>query len=114
MEAYIVKVAKTGTLDFRNTLHDLVFTPLHKNDYSVKLLPSKAYGRTRPSWLRLYAIEIDPIHYVVSGGAIKLTGSMNDRTHLKQELKKLVVTDEYLKENELFTNDDLESFKINY
>lgn len=114
MEAYIIEVAKTGSLDFQNTLHDLVFTPLHKNDYSVQLLPSKAYGRTRPSWLRLYAIEIDPNQYVVSGGAIKLTETMNERSHLKRELKKMEVTQEYLKENNLFTKDDLESFEIRY
>lgn len=111
MESYILKVAKTGQFDLRNTLHDLVFIPLHKNDYSIQHLQSKAYGQTKPSWLRLYAIEIDPNHYVVTGGAIKLTETMNERTHLKQELKKLKCTLEYLKENVLFTTEDLESFK---
>ena len=66
-------------------LQDL-FEPLHKReneDYS--LLKSKA----KNSWLRLYAIRIEENLYVITGGSIKLTKSMQDRTHTNLELKKI-------------------------
>lgn len=114
METYILHVAKTGQFDLHNTLHDLVFTPLHKYDSAVHHLQSKTYGLTKPSWLRLYAIRIGLNHYVVSGGAIKLTETMNERTHLKRELRKLKLTQEYLKGIELFSGDDFDTVEISY
>jgi hypothetical protein len=113
MKTFILKVAKTGRFDERNSLQDLVFTPLHKNEFSTQHLQSKAYGQAKPSWLRVYASEIDPSHYVVSGGAIKLTETMNERTHLKRELKKLKLTSDFLKEIGLSGKDDFEFVEIN-
>lgn len=112
METYIKRVAKRGKSDPASTLNNLVFTPLHKNDYSIKHVQSKAYGGKKKSWLRLYAIRIAPNLYVVSGGAIKLTKTLNDRSHLILELRKLEVTKEYLKEIGLFDEDDYELLEI--
>ena len=97
-EKYILKVAKKGKKNEFQTLQDLVFKPLHKNDTTVKHQESKAYGANSHSWLRLYAIRIEPNLYVISGGAIKLTRSMNEREHTRKELAKLKVVTSYLKE----------------
>jgi hypothetical protein len=45
----------------------------------------------------LYAIRIADNVYVVSGAGIKLTETMNDRPHLKTELKKLKAVSTFLK-----------------
>ena len=64
-----------------------------------QLEKSKTYGLIKPSWLRIYAIRINTNVFMVSGGAIKLTQSMNERPHLIQELEKLDVVKNYCREN---------------
>lgn len=112
METYIRTCAKKGQLDPYNTLQDLVFKPLQKDDSSFQHVKSKAYGQNNPSWLRLYAVRIHQNLYVVSGGAIKLTAKMNDKPHLVHELKKLEATREYLKEVGLCGEADYEFIEI--
>lgn len=41
------------------------------------------------SWLRLYAIKLEPGCYIITGGAIKLTRTMQERLHTLQELNKM-------------------------
>lgn len=85
--------------------HDLskrlgdVFKPLEKTvTIKIKNEKSKAYGTGSKSWLRIYAVRLSHDFFVVSGGAIKLTRSMNEREHLKEELKKLEVLVRFLKD----------------
>lgn len=70
---------------------------------------NKAKGLNKPSWLRIYAIRLDANLFVVSGGAIKLTETMNERAHLIQELRKLELTKAYLLDEE---QADLEIFEL--
>ena len=52
----------------------------------------KAKLNKRPkhaSWLRLYAIKLEPGIYIVTGGAIKLTKTMQERSHTLRELEKM-------------------------
>lgn len=113
-ETYIKDIAEKGKEDSEIALQDLVFTPLSKSDTSIGHLKSKAYGNEDKSWLRVYAIEIASNFYVVSGGAIKLTPTMNEREHLLLELRKLDTTIEYLKEIGLETKEDYEFIEISY
>ncbi|WP_407479664.1 hypothetical protein [Elizabethkingia miricola] len=76
---------------------DEIFKPL-SNIEPVKRQPSKVYGLGNPSWIRIYAIRLAPNIYIVTGGALKLTGKMNERDHTKEELKKLNFVRDYLKE----------------
>jgi len=92
------RVAKNGSFDAGNSLQDLVFNPLHNNDNNFVLQESKSYGTEHKSWLRIYAIRIYADCYVVSGSAIKLTAAMQERQHTDNELKKLKITAQYLKE----------------
>lgn len=96
-EDYIRTVSKNKSVG-KKTLDKLVFTPLHRNVYNYEHVKSKSYGVDRPSWLRIYAIRVAENLYVVSGGAIKLTKTMNNREHLLLELQKLEITKAYLKE----------------
>lgn len=88
----------------RNEKPDLdgFFKPLNENDsYMMKLLKCKGYE----SWLRVYAIKIESNTYVITGGGIKLTRTMNDREHLLKELTKLNRVKNWLKENGIFDKD---------
>jgi hypothetical protein len=96
-QEFILKVAEKGKENEDQTLQDLVFKPLHKNDITIKHQETKAYGVNSRSWLRLYAIRIGYNCYVISGGAIKLTRSMNEREHTRKELVKLKILTSYLK-----------------
>ncbi len=71
---------------------DEFFRPLENTRLSEVLLGrEKAKGRyrTHASWLRLYAIRLESGRYIITGGAIKLTASMQEREHTLQELNKL-------------------------
>lgn len=76
------------------------------NSYGSIRQKSKAHGIRFKSWLRLYAIRLGTNLFVISGGAIKLTKKMNDREHLKKELKKLEILTSFLKEKEIGDFDD--------
>lgn len=65
----------------------------------MELHKTKATGGFINSWLRIYAIRIDTNTYVITGGGIKLTKTMNDREHLINELEKLTKVKEWLEEN---------------
>jgi hypothetical protein len=75
-----------------------VFRPLHNAEYHFKELSKE---KSKADWLRIYAIRISENTYVISGGAIKLTQTMNERPHLQLELRKLEMTKQFLIENGL-------------
>jgi hypothetical protein len=68
----------------------IIFKPLSPATWRVdKIEKSKARGLRKKSWLRVYAVRLGVNHFVVTGGAIKLTRTMNEREHLYEELAKL-------------------------
>ena len=72
---------------------DQFFRPLDNNQ-SMEMLLGKEKARIQnrerhASWLRLYAIKLEPGHYLITGGAIKLTKTMNEREHTLCELNKM-------------------------
>lgn len=102
-EQELLEIAKLGKTERLETLSTL-FEPLSTGvieDYEK----DKAKGIIRPSWLRIYAIRVDVNLFVVSGGAIKLTPTMNETDHLIIELDKLEKTKQYLLDED---NDDLD------
>ena len=62
--------------------------------------------------MRIYAIKIGPNTYIVTGGAIKLVGTMEERTHLLKEKQKLDDIKYYLKEEGILDQDDFEMYEI--
>lgn len=72
---------------------DNLFRPL-ENDRTAEAMLSKEKARLKErekhaSWLRLYAIKLEPGCYIITGGAIKLTRTMQERLHTLQELNKM-------------------------
>lgn len=106
------ELAISGTKSNDETL-SLAFKPLRDGDYSQKeLQQEKAKTNSQKKWLRIYAIRIAPNTFIVTGGAIKLVGTMNDRPHLQKELLKLNDVRNYLKEDGILDQDDFETFEI--
>lgn len=57
------------------------------------------------SWLRLYAIRLEKGTFIITGGAIKLTYKMPERTHTLQELIKMEQVRNFLLEEGIVDKD---------
>lgn len=72
---------------------DNLFRPLENLRASeVVLGKEKTKGgrvNRHDSWLRLYAIRFQKNSYLITGGAVKLTRTMQERAHTLDELHKL-------------------------
>lgn len=86
-----------------------IFRPLNNSDYQFKSLSKE---KSKADWLRIYAIRISENTYVISGGGIKLTQTMNERPHLQLELQKLEITRCFLLENGLTDESDFGFFEL--
>lgn len=85
-------------LDPEANLDDL-FRPLENTRMSEVLLSrEKAKGKNKAhaSWLRLYAIRLESGRYIITGGAIKLTATMQEREHTLVELSNLNKVRDYI------------------
>jgi hypothetical protein len=85
----------------------LLFEKLSYNNAYELLLKQKS----KRKWLRIYAIRIDENCFLVTGGAIKLTQTMNERKHTNEELVKLEKVRNYLNDNNVFDFDSLNDMK---
>lgn len=97
-------------LDFPYTEQlDGLFHPLSLADNRAhELTREKARNWDRKrhaSWLRIYAIRVEPNVYIITGGAIKLTAKMQDREHTQRELDKLNACRDFLRVNGIFDQD---------
>ncbi len=86
LECLILDISPDANLDH-------LFRPL-ENNHTAEMLLGKEKARIRnrvehASWLRLYAIKLEPGHYIITGGAIKLTRTMQERDHTLKELAKM-------------------------
>lgn len=89
---------------------DLLFKHLENSRFSEMVLgKEKAYGNNyrHSSWLRIYAIKIESGVYLITGGAIKLTARMEDRSHTLAELARMERVRNYLLDNGVY---DLDGF----
>ena len=90
---------------------DILFKHLENSRFTeMSLGKEKARGTgtsQHPSWLRIYAIKMEPGIYLVIGGAIKLTATMAERSHTLAELARLEQVRNYLIDNGVFDLDGL-------
>lgn len=91
-----------------------LFRHLENNRFSEMTLgKEKARGKSvnkHSSWLRIYAIKIEDGIYVVTGGAIKLTATMSERTHTLAELAKMEMVRNYFIDNGVFDKEGLNDY----
>lgn len=102
LQEYILEFPYTENLDS-------LFTPLGSADNRTRELSrekARNWNRDRhASWLRIYAIRLEPNVYVITGGAIKLTRTMQEREHTLLQLEKLNRCKSYLQNNGVFDQD---------
>ena len=83
-----------------NALQQLFSQSLSNSRTSEMLLgKEKARIKERPqhaSWLRIYTIKLEPGCYIITGGAIKLTRTMQEREHTLAELNKMELVRNFL------------------
>ncbi len=72
---------------------DRIFKSLH--DSQKQVIPLNK-SKAKQDWLRIYALRIESNVYVITGGAIKLTRTMQEREHTKRELKKMEAVRQFL------------------
>ena len=93
---------------------DKIFRPLENSRTSEMLLgKEKARLRNTPrhaSWLRIYAIKLEPGIYIITGGAIKLTRTMQEREHTLVELARMEKVRRFLLDNDIADKDSFMDF----
>jgi hypothetical protein len=95
LECMILDLAEDSDLD-------KMFRPLNNMRTSELLLgKEKAKGKrgAHSSWLRLYALRLEKGVYLITGGAIKLTYTMQERSHTLKELERMEMVRNHLIEN---------------
>ena len=102
LERLILEIPYTDNLDE-------LFLPLSSADMTIRELArekARNWNRTgHASWLRVYAIRLEKNVFVITGGAIKLTRTMQERSHTQAELDKLNQCRQYLASNGVFDSD---------
>ena len=95
---------------FSKNINDLSAPLENYRANEVILGREKTKGRitTHASWLRIYAIKLETGRYVITGGAIKLTATMQEREHTLKELQHLNQVRDFLKTQGI---SDYEGFK---
>lgn len=88
---------------------DAIFRPLENSRIAdITLGKEKARLKQRmrhASWLRIYAIKLTTGVYIITGGTIKLTATMEERKHTQAELTKMEMVRNFLL-NEGIIDDD--------
>lgn len=88
---------------------DCLFRPLD-NYRTTDFILGKEKARLKrtlrhSSWLRIYAIKLAPGMYIITGGAIKLTATMQEREHTKTGLIKLEKVRRFLLDENIVDED---------
>lgn len=102
LEAIVMDISPEANLD-------LIFRPLDNSRIAECLLgKEKAHLRRlvgRSSWLRIYALKLAKGIYIVTGGAIKLTATMQEREHTAAELARIEKVRNFLLDEKIIDDD---------
>ena len=94
---------------------DKLFRPLDNIRTSEMILgKEKARLHNTPkhaSWLRIYAIKLEPGIYVITGGAIKLTRTMQEREHTLVELARMEKVRRFMLDNNIMDKDSFDDYR---
>ena len=88
---------------------DTLFRPL-ENSRMVDMLLGREKARLKKnihhaSWLRIYALKLTSGIYIITGGSIKLTATMQEREHTLVELAKLEKVRQFLLDEHIVDDD---------
>lgn len=85
------------------------FRPLFDSENGIKIL-SLQKGKIQKNGIRLYAIKIDDNCFVITGGAIKMSQTMQGHPDSNQELIKIQQAKTFLQDNDVFDKDSFYEF----
>ena len=93
---------------------DELFRPLD-NNRTLEMLLGKEKARLHntpkhASWLRIYAIKLEPGIYVITGGTIKLTRTMQEREHTLVELARMEKVRCFMLDNYIMDKDSFDDY----
>lgn len=93
---------------------DLLFRPLDNKRTSDMLL-GKEKGKLKnrinhASWLRIYALKLSSGIYIITGGAIKLTATMQERNHTLTELSRMEAVRQFLLNEQIIDDDSFNDY----
>lgn len=93
---------------------DELFRPLD-NNRTLEMLLGKEKARLHntpkhASWLRIYAIKLEPGIYVITGGTIKLTRTMQEREHTLVELARMEKVRRFMLDNYIMDKDSFDDY----
>lgn len=81
-----------------------------KYKYELEYPPMKSYGNNSPSLLRLYAIKMDTNVYLITGGGIKLSDTIQNSPGLKNHvLQNIDYVRRWLKANGIMDGEDMDN-----
>lgn len=87
------------------------FQSLDDFEIGAKIL-SRQKGKVLPEILRIYAIKISKDCFVITGGAIKLTKTMDMHSETKKEIPKLDRAKVFLQSNGIFDEDSFYDYLL--
>jgi hypothetical protein len=87
------------------------FRPLYDNEIDLKILSLQKGKVSSRDGLRLYAIRIDYNCFIITGGAIKMSQTMQEHPDTLNELLKIKKAQNYLKDNFVIDDDSFYEFK---
>ena len=107
LECLICDINENSNLDelFRH------LEPQRTKDVLIEKEKAKGkYTNRHASWLRIYAIKLTHGFYIITGGAIKLTRTMQERAHTLEELRKMEEVRNFLLANNIIDDLALEDY----
>ena len=101
--------------DVNQAIYDTIEDRPLENQRMTEMLLGKEKARLRntpahASWLRIYAIKLEPGIYIITGGAIKLTRTMQEREHTLVELAKMERVRRYMLDNNIVDMDAFQDY----
>jgi|SRR5699024_790223 len=111
LENRLLDIAEAEDEDEYKVLQTL-FRPL--NDMETGLYPlQKSKGKLKyHSWLRIYALRVDSDLYVMTGGTIKLTKKMQERSHTQKEIDKMKRVIPFLRKHNLINEAEFKRLEL--
>lgn len=109
LEDQIYDACEYGPDDVSSSLQT-IFIPLNNHETALDVEHQRT--KARQKWLRFYAIRFSENCFVISGGVIKLTLQMKEREHTRLELLKIQRTIDFLKEHDLFDEEDFDLLEL--
>ena len=105
---------ETALLDLSpNANLDTLFRPLSNSvqeSYLGKEKTKISNRKKHASWLRIYAIKLNSGIFIITGGAIKLTATMQECTHTAIELIKIEQVRRFLIDNGIADETSFEDY----